>query len=138
MGAIEEFNSVWNDVANVGAVDGGGLGGGGDTVFLFNSMDPMADVVDAATYLEGDVDVLLGNLDDGTGVYATVQFLADGTALPSLISGGLSNPFFNDNLGTSNDTVVLAGNPGTTSTIPEPSSALILSIGLCALARRRR
>ena len=137
MSAIDEFNTIWNGVSNVGAIDGGGLGGGGDSIVLFDSTDPMANIIDMVSYPEELVDFLLNTEGDGTQVYATIQYSLGGTPFASSLASGTSNPFFNDNLGASNDQIRLAGSPGVAA-IPEPSSAIVLALAMCGLVRRRR
>ena len=133
---ISNFEQIWGAFGNVGAIDGGGLGGS-DDIFLFDSTDPAANIIDSVSYSDSLTDFFLETEGDGTDVYATVQYTIGDGAFSSSTASGLSNPFFNDNLGSAIDQVRLAGNPRLAS-IPEPNSALVLSIGLCALVRRRR
>ena len=139
---IDEFNSIWSGVQNVGTTAaGGGLGGGGDSVFLFDSNILDANVVDSVTY-DGSFDNVLANPGTDPTIFATIQVTPGGATFASSITDGLSAEFFNDNIGPNNgpddSPIQLAGSPGTFTAIPEPSSAVVLGFALLGMTRRRR
>lgn len=136
--AIDEFNTIWSGVANVGLTNGGGgLGQNDDTAFL---LDAGGGVIESVAYGAGLENIVVDTEVSGTLVIATVQANLFGTATStSLADAVLSAEFFNDNLnGTRPNLVRLAGNPGLV-TIPEPSMGFALAgLALCALGRRRK
>lgn len=133
---IDEFNSIWAGVQNVGVTaGGGGFGGGGDSIFLFDNATDASAIVDSVSYDDTFDGVQVGTDPNGTNVFATIQFDLDGNASSSLLTSASSSTFANDNVGGTNGLVRLVGDP---AGIPEPSSAALL--GLCGLGllRRRR
>lgn len=133
---IDAFNAIWPGVANVGTTsDGGGLSsGGGDSVFVFDGNMAGANIIDSVAFAADDFDNLMVGMD----IYATIQATPGGATFGSSLADGQSLEFFNDNLGSSDNLISLAGSPGSFTAIPEPTSVWLLSLGLCVTARRRR
>ena len=121
--AIEEFRAIWNYTGLIGLTNGGGgLGQGGDSVFLLLSDDSVVTSQDVPGALSGGL--------------STIDFV-NGPALSALGVNGAyeSSIFFNDNLGLPNNEASLIGSPGT---VPTPGSiALIAGAGLLGARRRR-
>lgn len=124
---ISDFEAVWGTGINLGtAGSGGGLGGGGDTAFIFDGNTAGANVIDSATYG--------GTFDDLT---TTIQFSPAGTPSNSVlgIAGAYeSNEFFNDNIGGAEEMISLVGSPGSYEAVPEPAAALLLMLASVSLA----
>ena len=128
---VSEFNSIWAGVANVGLTNGGGGLGGEDALFLFDSNDADASVVNSVGYRG------LDNVLVAPDTYATIQFDQFGNSFSSALNDGVSAEFFNDNLSSPDDLIQLAGDPGTFEVVPEPSSVLLLVFGATAFVFRR-
>lgn len=126
-----DFESVWGLIDNLGtAGSGGGLGGSGDTVNIFDGNTADAAIVDSATYDS--------TFDD---LVTTIQFSPSGIASNSLlgVAGAYeSNEFFNDNIGGDDELISLIGSPGFFEAVPEPTSALLLVVASVAMSVRSR
>ena len=135
--AIDEFNSIWSGVDNVGLTNGGGgLGQDDDAALL---LDSAGNVIESVAYGTGLDNFLLDTEASGTLVFSTVQANLFGTPFSSSLTDGLSAEFVNSNLNdVAPNLIRLAGSPGV-STIPEPSIGFALvGLAICAVSRRRK
>lgn len=120
------FADVWGTVANIGLVDGSGLGQGGDAVNLFDGNTAGANLLASAAYPAFN-----------DNFFSTWDFTS-GSATASVlgVNGAYeSNAFFNDNVGGPNNEVTLIGSPGV---IPTPGSIALLGLAGAIISRRRR
>lgn len=125
--AFAEFEAVWGTGINLVGTDGGGLGQGGDSVFL---LDNTGATVDSFSYT--DLDALPLGFDPA----ASFDIAQGGGASVVGIGGAYeSNEFFNDSIGASPDFMItIIGSPGV---VPEPATAALLGLGGLAMLRRR-
>lgn len=121
--AIEEFRSIWNYSGLIGLTNGGGgLGQGGDSIFLLLDDNSVVTSQDTPGALSG-------------GLF-TIDFVNGPAASVLGVNGAYeSNAFFNDNLGLPNDQATLIGSPGV---VPTPGTLALLGLGGLFGARRRR
>jgi len=123
---IAEFRSFWGVPSGlqVGATDGGSLGGGGDAVNVFDGNFLLSNLIDNLTYTSVLAEQQ-GTIEDPTGM---------GTPSNSVL--GMNGAFFSaGSTGIGN----LIGSPGLVANVPEPASMVLVILGTVGvlLARRR-
>jgi hypothetical protein len=129
-GDVATWESIWGTGITVGAVDGAGLGQGGDSVFLFDGNTSGAGVVDSATYPEALSNQLF-----------TIEIGPNGSQSLSIegVNGAFaSNAFPNEDFNPEDPFLVnLVGSPGT-SVVPVPAAVWLFGSALGLLAGIRR
>lgn len=122
---IATFYSFWGlpSSVQVGATDGGSLGGGGDAVNVFDGNLVLSGLVDSLTYASTDAG-LTGTMEDVTGMgpIAESQVGVNG-AFTSVGTTGIGP---------------LVGSPGRISGVPEPASMVLMVLGAVGLTLVRR
>ncbi len=130
---VLDFEAVWGMGIAVGTTDdGGGLSQGGDAVFLFESGDAGAAVVDSVAFGSLEFDPPATGIADVDGMVVAAVLGVDGAFE--------SNAFFNDNIGDANDMITIIGSPGSfgSAVIPLPAPVLLFLSALLPLGALRR
>lgn len=123
---IADFLNIWGAVSNVGlAAGGGGLGQGGDGVFLYDGNSAGANLVTSQSFNDGHNTSLATWEFDGLG---GAQYSVVG------VNGAYeSASFFNDNY--PGEQATLVGSPGA---VPAPGVIALLGLGGIFASRRQR